>query len=99
MEKLLNSNSLFLNQNHVVISKEDEVSFYSYTTFIASYNRTENKLYLNSSKWDYSNTTRKYFKQFIEEFTPFGYLSKPKFIKFMAFSQDIIVLNQEGMTA
>ena len=99
MEKLLNSNSYFLNPNHVVISKEDELSFYSYSTFIACYNRTENKLYLNSSKWDYSNTTRKYFKNFIEEFTPFDYDTKQKFIKLMELSEAIIILSREGMTA
>lgn len=99
MQKLLNSNSFFLNQNHVAISKENDISFYSYTTFIACYNRVENILYLNSSKWDYSNTTRKYFKNFIEEFTPFDYLSKQKFIKFIESSENIIVLNPEGMIA
>lgn len=99
MKKLLNSNSFFLNQNHVVISKTDEVSFYSYTTFIACYNRVENKLYLNSSKWDYSNTTRKYFKNFLEEFTPFDYGTKQIFLKFIESSEDIIVLNGKELIA
>jgi len=97
MNELINSKSYFLNPNHVVISKENEVNLYSYNTFIASYNKEEEKLYLNSSKWDYSNTTRKYFKAFIEDFTPFNYDTKQKFIRTIELSEDIITFNKEGM--
>lgn len=94
MNSLINSKSTFLNPNHVVIERDNEISFYSYDTFVACYNKKEDKLYLNSYVWDYSNTTRKYFKTFIDSFTSFSYKTKQNFVKLIDISEDIIILER-----
>jgi hypothetical protein len=50
------------------------------------------KLVLNGNMWDYSNTTRKYFKQFINEETRFHYENKAQWLKEIQNNKDIEVI-------
>ena len=65
--------------NQFVIDKLGEYSFQSYNSEIAYYDGTILKLY--NTMWDYSATTRKYFKQFINEYTSFTYENKAQWEK------------------
>lgn len=94
--KFINSKSYFLNPNHIVIEDRDVVTFYSYESFIGYYDKQDDTLHLNSSMWDYSNTTRKYFKAFINDFTSFTYDNKAKFVSLIE-SMDNIIVYQNGV--
>ena len=48
-------------------------------------------LHLNSDMWDYSNTTRKYFKKFINDFTNLTYDTKAKFLSLIDSSDNIVI--------
>ena len=63
--------------NQIVIkdTEKRKVSFYSYNILIASYDEVLKKITL-FDKWDYSNTTLRYLKQFMEHFTTINYISK-----------------------
>lgn len=89
---LLKSKITFLNKNNAIIAINNELLFYSYESFICIYNQNDYTLSLNNSLWDYSNTTRKYFKYFINNYTCFNYISKNKFIDLIADSKDINIL-------
>ena len=62
------------------------IAFQSYNTLIAVYQkgdykyRTSDKLYINWNKWDYSKTTLKHLKMFINEYTSFNYENKQQFL-------------------
>lgn len=72
------------NRNQFVIycsNKESGLSvvaFQSYRTLIAVLEG--GKLYINWNYWDYSKTTLKHLKIFINEYTPFTYESKAQFL-------------------
>lgn len=68
------------------------ITFQSYEATICKYYIFSNKLILNDNIWDYSNTTRKYFKQFIDEHTPFTYETKKQFEELIKSSDNIEVL-------
>ena len=53
---------------------------------------TKETLILKGSMWDYSNTTRKYFKQFINSETPFTYENKAQWLKEIENNKNIEVL-------
>lgn len=67
--------------NQFIINNGNEVIFQSYQSKIATYNKVDKTLKLYSYMWDYSNTTRKHFKTFINDFTTFGYDDKSQFLK------------------
>lgn len=71
----LASNQVILND-----TKNNMVEFISYNTLIARYNMKTSTLTLNLDWWDYSNTTRKYFKQFINSYTSLEYTTKKDFV-------------------
>ena len=58
-----------------------DVVFQSYETTIARWVEQTKELLLYGNMWDYSNTTRKYFKQFVNEETKYSYLDKQDFLK------------------
>lgn len=89
--KHLNSKSYFLNPNHIVIEDSDVAVFYSYESFICYFDKNEEMLHLNSDMWDYSNTTRKYFKKFINDFTNLTYDTKAKFLSLIDSSDNIVI--------
>lgn len=99
MEDFLNSKTEFLNPNHVVIIIDTSILLYSYNSFVGAYNKEDNTLHLDRYVWDYSNTIRKYFKQFINNYTCFKYDTKAQFLKFIECSQDIIVYDRNGAVA
>ena len=84
------------NKNQFVIyykdSEKNYVCFQSYRTLIAIY--SYNKLYINWSYWDYSKTTSKHLKIFINEYTNFKYEDKKQFLKLIV-SDDRITLFDE----
>ena len=71
------------NKNHFVIYYRDNEKtltvFQSYKTIIAILEG--DKLYINWLYWDYSKTTLKHLKIFINEYTSFDYESKTQFAK------------------
>lgn len=78
--KNLKIETLGANQNIVTIENK-QVTFISYDSTIADYDIENRILYLHGDMWDYSNTTRKYFKKFINYFTQFTYMDKKQFLK------------------
>lgn len=74
--------------NQFVINDGDKVAFQSYKSLIAEYNRTTGKLKVYSD-WDYSKTTLRHFKAFINEETGFHYENKAQWVKEMATNSDI----------
>lgn len=75
------------NKNQFVIryrkDQEQIICFQSYRTLIAMYNPVERKMYINYNYWDYSKTTSKHLKIFINEYTPFTYESRLEWLKQM----------------
>ena len=57
------------------------VCFQSYRSLVAVYDTQDDILYVSWQYWDYSKTTSKHFKIFVNEYTPFTYDSKAQFIK------------------
>lgn len=78
--KNLKIETLGANQNIVTVDNK-QVTFISYDSTIADYDIQNRILYLHGDMWDYSNTTRKYFKKFINYFTQFTYIDKKQFLK------------------
>lgn len=72
-----------LANNQVVINdtRNNVIDFISYDTLIARYNLNTNKLTLNMNWWDYSKTTRTYFKEFINSYcNGYHYEDKKTFV-------------------
>lgn len=69
--------------NQFIITDTNKKVFQSYKTKIATLEQyvPVDTLVLNGNWWNYSATTRKYFKQFINEETPFNYEDKKQFLK------------------
>lgn len=70
--------------NQFIIHGSNYVTFQSYESIIATHKDNEIDkpcLSLVADWWDYSNTTRKYFEQFINEYTPFTYDNKAQWLK------------------
>lgn len=65
--------------NQFVVYAGGVVAFISYHTLICELHG--DKLILNEDYWDYSNTTRKHFKKFINEYTRFNYENRMQWIK------------------
>ena len=94
------------NKNNVLIIKEKKLAFfenqasemitifkfYSYNTYIASYEKENKKIILNGEYWKYSQTTIKQFKNFINEYTHILYTTKKDFEKTILNNNDIIIL-------
>ena len=56
--------SYTMQKNQVITISKGEKYFFSYGTLIAKYD-VNNTLYVDSYYWNYSRTTLKYFKQFL----------------------------------
>lgn len=81
--------------NQFIITDSHRKIFQSYETIICRFYKFEfNKDYLAlyNDMWDYSNTTRKYFKKFINEETPFHYENKAQWLKEIETNDSIEVL-------
>lgn len=68
------------------------LTFQSYESTIATLERVGSveTLILNGSMWDYSNTTRKHFKLFINENTHFKYEDKAQWLKEIAQNPQVV---------
>lgn len=76
--------------NQIIINHDNMVTFQSYQTKICTYDKDSKTLKLYGQWWDYSNTTRKHFKTFINDFTCFGYDDKSQFVKLINEMKDRI---------
>ena len=88
------------NKNQFIISYRDKdnkslLAFQSYRTLIAIYDLKDDNLYLNWSKWDYSKTTLKHLKMFINEYLyTFSYENKQQFINCIKNNPKIILFEE-----
>jgi hypothetical protein len=78
--------------NQFKIFATDKTTFQSYDSVVCDWNGTT--LYLYDNVWDYSNTTRKYFKSFLEEETNINYESRKDFIKQIETNPNIVVIQE-----
>lgn len=67
------------NKNQFIIYYDNGVAFQSYCSLIAVLSGQH--LFINWNKWDYSKTTLKHLKMFINEYTPYTYENKQQFLK------------------
>lgn len=92
--------SQLANKNQFVIEYIDTltnqrlIAFQSYRSLIAIYYHEGKKLSVNWQKWDYSKTTSKHLKMFINEYTSFRYDSKLQFLKEIQNNKNIKVFNE-----
>lgn len=63
-------------KNQFIITGNGVTTFQSYDSQICDWDGSQLKLY---SDWDYSRTTLKFFKWFLEDYTRIPYESKSKF--------------------
>jgi hypothetical protein len=94
VENMINSRGNTV-ANQFIIRGRFEVDFQSYNSLICSFDfkdDKDNKLLLKGSMWDYSVTTRRYFKQFINEETPFTYETKAQWEKEIKNNDNIEVI-------
>lgn len=73
--------------NQFVITGEEGVAFQSYNSLIATYK--DGVLILEDDMWDYSATTRRHFKTFVNDYTSLEYENKAKFEKLIENSDRI----------
>ena len=81
------------NKNNFTILKDNinNIIFFSYNQQIATFDKYNNKLYINNL-WNYSQTTLKQFKNFINEYTTFIYNNKKDFEIEIKNNKDIILM-------
>lgn len=75
------------NKNQYLITYQDKetniLCFQSYKTLIAIRSYKDKKLSVNYKYWDYSKTTMKHLKLFINTYTTYTYESKSQFQKLL----------------
>jgi hypothetical protein len=90
LTQLINSNGNAI-KNQFIIHDDNQVTFQSYDSKIATYDRDTKTLKLYGSLWDYSRTTRNHFKTFVNNFTPFEYGTRDKFLQMVLGDNKIII--------
>lgn len=71
---------IFENEkNYTILGNEDKIYFLSYDKTIAIYDNTTKTLKLNAYYWNYTQTTLKQLKHFINTYTCYHYESKKLF--------------------
>lgn len=75
--------------NLVILENENTIYFISYQTTICEYDREKRILKLNANYWDYSQTTLKQLKYFINNYTCFNYETKKQFEKEIETNENI----------
>lgn len=84
------------NKNQFAIYYKDDkrqlVAFQSYNTLICWLEGQ--KLYINYSMWDYSKTTSKHLKIFINEYTMYNYENHLQFAKEIATNENFILFEE-----
>lgn len=81
------------NKNNFTILKDNikNLIFFSYNSHIATYDKENEKLYI-TILWDYSQTTLKQLKNFINNYTSFNYENKKQFEQEIYKNNNIIFL-------
>lgn len=70
------------NEKNLTIIRDKETLFlFSYNCQIAIYNKQSQSLAINQEWWDYSQTTLKHVKHFINQYTAYTYEDKKQFQK------------------
>lgn len=86
------------NKNQFIIYCKDEnkniCAFQSYATLIAMWSYSDHKLYINWSMFDYSKTTLKHLKIFVNNYTTFDYENKQQFTKLILNNENIILFGE-----
>ena len=72
---------LNISINYIKPNNFSVLVFQSYKTIIAIYDYETKQLYINWVYWDYSKTTMKHLKIFINKYTYFSYENKQQFLK------------------
>lgn len=92
--QLQHNNQFVIHYNNTKDPCYSVIAFQSYATLIAYYCSYEDKLYINWSMWDYSKTTLKHLKIFINEYTKFNYENKQQFLKFLLNDNHVKLFNE-----
>lgn len=84
------------NGKNCLIMEENEVlTFSSYNSKIATFNKRTSILKLNSKKWDFSQTTLKQLKKFINNYVEKDYyLNRKDFEKRIHKNGNIFLVNE-----
>ncbi len=79
-----------LKNNQYILEVGNITVFQSYDSKICAYDSSTSTLYLYGDIWDYSNTTRKYFKEFINYYTIYTYEDKKEWLKMIERKDKIV---------
>lgn len=91
VEQLENKNQFVIYYNN---KDENILCFQSYKSLIAIYYTSNKKLYLNYSYFDFSKTTSKHLKLFINRFTIYNYETKQELLKLINSNENIIFFEE-----
>lgn len=98
VEQLANKNQFVICYHNPKANQEEEhkdiIVFQSYNSIIAYFMPSTNELFLNWNKWDYSKTTLKHLKLFINTYTGYYYETKQQFIKLISCHSNIHVFEE-----
>ena len=94
VRQLENKNQFVIDYNNAGDPHFSIVCFQSYATLIALWDQKEKILYINWSMYDYSKTTLKHLKIFINNYTSFDYESKNQFTKLILTSDHVKLFNE-----
>lgn len=85
------------NKNQFVITYAREKGkmvycFQSYNSLVAVFDADTDILYVSWHYWDYSKTTLKHFKMFVNEWTTYQYVNKQQFLNEIKNNSDIYLI-------
>lgn len=80
------------NRNNMLITERKNIyRFYSYNSLISEYHKESKKLVL-TYLWDFSQTTLKQLKNFVNNYTCFNYENKKQFEQEIEKNNNIMIL-------
>lgn len=88
------------NKNQFVITYEDlqknirYLCFQSYDTLIAVYDKAHKQMFINWQMWDYSKTTLKHLKMFVNFYTCFEYETKAQFLNLIRKNDNVLTFEE-----
>lgn len=80
-------------QNQFIVTDGAMFTFHSYESIICVYHRPSATIVVDK-KWNYSNTTRRYFYQFLREYTGHNVRSKKDFLQLVKTNNLITLINE-----
>ena len=93
VEQLANKNQFVIEYNDYT-KNQKLITFQSYRTIICYYNPMTKSLYVNWHKWDYSKTTMKHLKMFINDYTCYHYDNKQQFMLFLKNNEKVTLFEE-----